>query len=115
MDSATLECYRKIVEGVLSRYAKIFPINVDVENEPIFDRERDRYILVSHGWEKKQPKRLHGSLIHIDIKDGKIWIQNDNTQDGVAYELMEAGIPKENIVLGFRRPEVRQYTEFAAA
>jgi hypothetical protein len=34
---------------------------------------------------------------------------------GIATELVEAGVPKEQIVLGFRPPEMRQYTEFAVA
>lgn len=28
---------------------------------------------------------------------------------------LEAGVPKEDIVLAFHQPELRQYTEFAAA
>ncbi len=47
--------------------------------------------------------------------DGKVWIQRDGTQEGIALELEEAGIPKEAIVLGFKRPELRPYTDYAAA
>ena len=43
------------------------------------------------------------------------WIQQDGTEDGIATDLMVAGIPKERIVLGFKRPESRKYTEFAVA
>jgi XisI protein len=32
-----------------------------------------------------------------------------------ASDLTEAGIPKEQIVLGFREPELRQYTGYALA
>lgn len=45
--------------------------------------------------------------------DGKIWVQYDGTEEGVATELVDAGVPKVDIVLGFRHPSVRQYTEFA--
>ncbi|NER33043.1 MAG: XisI protein [Oscillatoria sp. SIO1A7] len=44
----------------------------------------------------------------------KIWIQRDGTEDGMATELAAAGIPKEQIVLAFHPPELRQYTEYAA-
>ena len=54
-------------------------------------------------------------LIHLDIIDGKIWIQRDGTEHGIATDLLEAGVPKEHIVLGFKSPEMRQYTEFAVA
>ena len=44
-----------------------------------------------------------------------IRIQRDNTESGIARELVEAGIPKDRIVLGFRPPEVRPYTDYATA
>ncbi|MCP4540432.1 MAG: XisI protein, partial [Chloroflexi bacterium] len=36
----------------------------------------------------------------------------DGTSPGVALELAEAGIPREDIVLGFRPPYVRPRTGF---
>jgi len=39
-------------------------------------------------------------------------IQYDGTSPGVAVELAESGIPKEDIVLGFRPPRVRPHTGF---
>ena len=51
--------------------------------------------------------------IHIDIKDNKIWIQSDGTEVGVANELVEAGVPRQNIVLGFKSPFKRQFTRYA--
>lgn len=47
--------------------------------------------------------------------DGKVWVQYDGTSPGVAEELAEAGIPREDIILGFHPPYVRQYTEFGVA
>ena len=70
---------------------------------------------MSVGWSEKPRRRVHGCLIHIDILDGKVWIQRDGTEDGVALDLEEAGIPKSDIVLGFQEPEVRHLTEYAAA
>jgi len=51
--------------------------------------------------------------VHIDIKNGKIWIQHDGTERGVANDLVEWGVPKEDIVLAFHAPYRRQYTGFA--
>ena len=45
--------------------------------------------------------------------DNKIWIQYDGTEYGGANELVDAGIPKTDIVLGFRHPSVRKHTGFA--
>jgi len=65
------------------------------------------------GWENQN--RIHHPVIHIDIIDGKLWIQADNTDCAIASELVLAGVPKSDIVLGFRMPEVRRFTEYAVA
>ncbi len=54
-------------------------------------------------------------MLHIDIKDNKIWIQHNSTEIPVAEELAERGIPKESIVIGFHSPFMRQFTEFAVS
>jgi len=109
---AELEKYRTIVRRILNEYAQYKPSYGEIETETVFDTEKDHYELVHVGWEDK--KRIHGSVIHIDIKDGRVWIQHDGTSEGIADELVEAGIPKEEIVLGFRYPKYRKYTEYAA-
>jgi hypothetical protein len=52
-------------------------------------------------------------IIHLDIKDDKIWIQRDGTEIGIANQLIAAGVPKQDIVLGFQAPYKRSLTEFA--
>lgn len=61
------------------------------------------------GWYGEQ--REYESLIHIDIKEGKIWIQSDGTEVGVANELIESGVPSQDIILGFKSPFKRQLME----
>lgn len=109
----TLNLYRDIVENTLMEYTRIPYAYGEIQTEAIFDRDHDRYVLINVGWD--QGHRVHGSLVHIDIINGKIWIQRDGTEQGVAPDLVRAGIPKESIVLAFRPPEVRKYTEYAVA
>jgi hypothetical protein len=108
-----LETYRQIIRTVLKPYVETRYANVNVTNRAAFDGETDQYIILSEGWDNLH--HLHGFLIHIEIIDHKVWIQIDGTEDGIADELMQAGIPKEDIVLGFHEPEVRKYTGFAVA
>ena len=61
------------------------------------------------GWHGKQ--RLHGSIVHAEIKDGKIWIH----YDGITDDLVAAGVPKDHIVLAFHPPYVRPHTDYAIA
>lgn len=51
--------------------------------------------------------------MHLEIIGDKIWIHEDGLEDGIATDLLRAGISKSQIVLGFHPPEVRPYTEFA--
>jgi hypothetical protein len=54
-------------------------------------------------------------MAHLEIRDGKIWILTDNTEEGIATELADAGIAKDRIVLGFYPPALREMGEFAVA
>ncbi|PAX52807.1 XisI protein [Brunnivagina elsteri CCALA 953] len=72
---------------------------------------RDRYLLLHTGW--RGNRRTHGCSLHLDIINGKIWIQHDGTEVGIATQLLEMGVPKDDIVLAFHSPYMRQFTEFA--
>jgi hypothetical protein len=78
----------------------------EVEEQLIFDADRDRYLMMLVGWDGE--RREYESLIHVEIKDGKIWIQSDGTAIGIANELIEAGVPEGDIVLGFKSPLKRK-------
>lgn len=103
--------YRQIVQDILLQHSQVKPIFGEVEIGIVFDVERDRYQVVRTGWMNQ--RRVYGALIHIDIKDGKIWIEYDGTEVGVANELTEQGIPKEHIVLAYHAPVMRPYNGFA--
>ncbi len=109
----TLEQDRQIVQKIISEYAEITYANREIERHIVFDRDRDRYLLIIVGWEGV--RQVHGCIIHVEIIDGKIWIHRDGTEDGIASELNQAGIPKERIVLGFKSPRMRKHTGFAVA
>jgi hypothetical protein len=109
---AKLEAYRQAVREVLGKYGSYKPINGEIEVQTIFDSEHDHYQIFNVGWDNN--RRVHGCSIHIDIKpDCKVWIQANNTEVQIADELMELGVAREDIVLGFHDAYMRQFTEFA--
>jgi hypothetical protein len=110
---AAVNAFADIVENVLDVYTKIPYAHGDLTCEAIFDRPRSRFVLLTLGWDDDE--RVHHPLVHIDIVGDKLWIQTDNTEHGIAPELVQAGIPKSNIVLAFRPAEVRKHTEYAVA
>ena len=106
-----LENYRNVIEGILAEYAAIPFAYGEIDSEAVFDRGKDRYLLMTVGWENE--RRVHSCLVHVDIVDGKFWIQRDGTEDGIATELENAGVSKGDIVLAFHEPELRKFTEYA--
>ncbi|HEY7330173.1 MAG TPA: XisI protein [Gemmataceae bacterium] len=105
-----LERYRGIVRRVIEDYANGKPSNGQIETEAIIDRERDHYEVMHVGWDGQ--RRVHGSVVHIDIIGDKVWLQYDGTNRPVADELIAAGIPQEDIVLAFHPADVRPLTGF---
>jgi hypothetical protein len=107
--------YRQLLHQLLEKYAQPRPSYpaTGVEKLLVMDDERGHYMLLKVGWH--EAKRVEWLLLYARLKDGKIQIETDQTEDGIATELLEAGVPKEDIVLAFHAPELRQYTEFAAA
>lgn len=105
--------YRTIVRQLILKYAQYKPVNGQIETEAVIDEERGHYEVMEVGWQGE--RRVHSSIIHIDIIGDKVWLQHDGTNAVIADELIAAGIPQEAIVLGFRLPRLRQYTGFAVA
>jgi XisI protein len=102
--------YSEVVQSILKHHVA-HRLNSQTEVHLIFDKERDRYQLLHLGWDDLI--RVFGCIIYVEIKEGKIWIERDGTEIGVANELVEAGIPKQDIVLAFKAPYKRKFTEFA--
>jgi hypothetical protein len=108
-----IEQYRQHIKQLLTQRAqratdqRRWP---EYEVQTLFDGERDHYQLLYVGW--RGTKRDFGCILHLDIKKGKIWIQHDGTEEGIANQLVALGVPRQDIVLAFHEPEVRNLTDF---
>jgi hypothetical protein len=103
--------YRQLIQDILLEYCQYNQGSSEMEMQPIFDIERDHYQVVILGWE--QQKWVHYCLIHIDIKSDKIWLQLNMTEKDIAQDLVDLGIPKQDIVISFHPPQMRQLTSYA--
>jgi hypothetical protein len=103
--------YRDILTNVVHEYARFGTGPDGVETYPVIDHERGTYVTQMSGWDRH--RRIHGSIIHLDLRNGKIWVQHDGTDLPVVDKLEEAGVPRDDIVLGFISPSRRQYTDYA--
>ena len=115
MDSLArkLNRYRHIIEQLLTEIASVPYAYGAVQDKTIFDRKADRYIVVSEGFDKDG--RVNNIVSHIEILNGKVWLQADNTDRVIARQLEEAGIPKSDLVIGFRPPDIRALMDYAVA
>lgn len=111
-----VEQYRQYIRHLLSERAQRASMQrnaQEYEVQTIFDSDRDHYQLLYVGW--RGDKRDFGCILHLDIKGGKIWIQHDGTEEGIANRLVEMGVPKQDIILAFHEPYLRQFTDFGTS
>ena len=106
-----LDSYRQIIQSLLTNYAAIPIANGLIDCYTVFDTKQDHYQVMNVGWDGH--RRVYGCVLHLDIKGGKVWVEQNMTEMRVAQELVERGVSKEDIVLGFQAPQMRQYTDYA--
>lgn len=107
--------YPNLIKRILTEYVELsnrHP-NPDIETFLIVDEAKAHYIWMNLGWQNGE--RINGMTVYVRIRDGKFWIEEDWTEDGIATDLVDAGVPREDIVLAFHEPKMRQYTDFAVA
>jgi hypothetical protein len=107
--------YPNPIKSLLAKFVELDNkhSNSGVDHVLVADDERGHYFWHNVGWWRRE--RLSAPTVYVRLMDGRFWIEDDMTEVGIANELMEAGVPKEDIVLAFQHPLERQYTEFAAA
>jgi hypothetical protein len=110
-----LKSYRNSIKKILTEYHEWASgaSNSADESCLVFDEIHDHYFWLFLGWQDN--KKTNNIQVHIRIKNEKIWIEQDWTEEGIANDLVQQGIAKSDIVLAFYPPEERKYTEFAPA
>jgi len=81
----------------------------------VFDDRHHQYLVRKLGWVEDEDRRILYTVLHVALRNGKIWIEEDMTEDGIATYFLEQGVPHNDIVLGFHPPHIRPLTEFAVA
>lgn len=108
-----VEVYRQIIQSLLTDYASVPISNGQIDCYTVFDTQQDHYQVMNVGWDGY--RRVHGCILHLAIKNGKVWVEHNMTEMRVAQELVARGVGQMEIVLGFQAPEYRQYTDYAIA
>ncbi len=110
-----VERYKGITKKIIHDVAQLFASsNDDIRHQAIIDGNSGNYVLLMNGW--KGESRFYGILIHFEVEEnGRIWLHQDNTDLIIVDQLLDQGIPKKDIVLGFHAPVMRPDTDFAVA
>jgi len=112
---ADLTHYQNLIKPFMNTFAEIANSQPtpDTEMVVIFDDQHKQYMLLNMGWTKNG--HLHHTTLHVYLREGKFWIEEDWTENGFANYLLEQGVSNEEIVLAFQPPEMRPLTDFAVA
>ena len=106
--------YQKAILSLLKEYDNFWGNTDGLKNHIIADKEKNDYVMLTMGWQNENHYE-HLLCFHLEIKDGKIWLHENNTEALIADELVEKGVAREDIILGFVEPEIRKYSGFAMA
>lgn len=108
-----LNHYRQILQRVIEMHAEMDCEPANTESLPICDLVHDNFLLMDISGEGKARKGY--VVIHLRIKNGKVRVEHDGIEYGIAQDLIEAGIPKEDIVFTFYKKDVTPTAELIAA
>jgi hypothetical protein len=100
--------YHTIILELLGEFVDFWHNGDGVERKVLYDEKSQTYTLIYYGWQDNK-RYLHGVSFHLQRIEDKIWIHQNNTQYLIADELIEKGIAKEDIILGFSYEVHRQY------
>ncbi len=110
---AAVDIYRKIIVTLLNNMAESISVNSGIDKVVIADHASDNYMLLFVGWDHGYREMNIG--VYFRIRDGKIWLEANYGPDEVAEDLVAAGVPRTDIVLGFQPDFLRPLTNYAAA
>ncbi len=104
--------YPQAIEEIIKDFTNILmEEEEETEVELIGDRHGGHYLVMVVGWQ--EDVRVYNTIVHVDLKGDKIWIQKNETDRNIAQELVALGVAKTNIVLGDRPPSMRKFTPYS--
>jgi len=105
--------YRVIVRRLVEEEALGQPSHGNTEVIAVCDDVSGNYLALVVGWSGSY--RHDHAFIHLRLKDGKVWIEHNGTEEDLVGQLVAAGIHREDIVLGFISPDERWRQNIADA
>ena len=109
-----LKQYQSIIEEILEETATYYRGTTNpLSLQSIIDQTKHHFQLLMFGWDNNA--YFYQCLYHLELRGDKVWIHWNTTDIAVEDELLAKGIAAEDIVLGMKHPDYRQFTNFAVA
>lgn len=89
-----LKKYRRILKTITEEHAQISSPIKWVQSTAVCDFEQNNFFLIDYDLKDKK----HYIVFHLRLDDGKIFIEQDGVEDGIAQDLVQAGILPKDIV-----------------
>jgi hypothetical protein len=105
--------FQTVIKEVLGHYVGLLQKYTKHEVYLVEDPIQLHYLIYQNLWQDSS--RSYGCLVHVRIKNEKIYIEYDGTDEGFGDVFVEHGIAKQDIVLAFHAPLKRPYTGFGVA
>lgn len=103
--------YKNLVEEELKYQQSIKIANgPNLKRHLVINESKTEFVLLDVGRFNK--RYISGLVFHVEIKEGKVWIHEDNTDINIADNFARLGIPKSDIVLAFLPSYVKERTEY---
>ena len=109
MDRLTL--FRQTLRQIINEYHDYLPQQEGIDVVTICDDENGQYALLEVGWH--YPQRIYNTLVHVQIKDKRIWVEQDWTKRGIVQDLLDRGIRPDEIEQGNIAPMLRAFSQLA--
>jgi hypothetical protein len=109
-----IEKYKSIARHIVNDLGEKFKTS-EIETQVIIDEKNGHYMIFNNGW-RDGKHRIYGCIVHIEVKENeKVWLHHDGTDLIIGQQILDAGVPKNKLVIGFHSPSMRKDTEFAEA
>ena len=92
--------YRDKVKALLSGYVSARGAKISTECQLIFEEANDHSLWIDLGW--NESRRIYNPVMHLDIKEGRIWIQENMTDLDPAEDSIDLGVERLDIILGLQ-------------
>ncbi|NOT64222.1 MAG: hypothetical protein HOP19_28740 [Acidobacteria bacterium] len=105
--------FRRLILEVLNMHAQMKGEPAWIQSRVESDLSGDTHRLIDH-----DPRKNGGTdyvVVELRLFEGKVWVLNDGIEYGIAEDLLEAGIPAEDIVEEFEELPSFAYAEAQAA